>query len=167
MPAAGAIAADLAGLHLDHEDPAIRVADDDVRLALTDMAVVAAEPANTVEDRDVGPQDRAQPIDHEALSHGTLRHGGGRGVRAGGGRSGADRGVRPAGVRPAGSGGHVGHSVIHVPRRHSCPADIRAPFRRRLGLGVAGVIVASAVSDAIVIVRVAGEHATAQHGATH
>ncbi len=117
------------------------------------MTVIAGEPANTVEDRDLGPQDRAQPLDHEALSRGALRQGGGagRGGRAGGGRGGR-----------AGRGrGHVTHSVIHA------LADIRAPptfvplGRWRLGLAVAGVIVASAVSDAIVIVRVASEHATA------
>ena len=67
VPRSGAVTADLAGLHLDDEQAAIRVADDDVRLALVLVAVVAHEPADVREDEHLRPDDSPKSVHDEAF----------------------------------------------------------------------------------------------------
>ncbi len=64
------VAADLPRLHLDDEDPAIRVTDDDIGLALADVPALARKPAHVMEERDIGREHGAQPVHDKALGLG-------------------------------------------------------------------------------------------------
>ncbi len=74
-PPAGLEPPDLAGLDLDDQDPAIRVADDDVGFAFAHVAAVARDPSDVVQQRHVRWRDRPKPLDDESFSGRACRSG--------------------------------------------------------------------------------------------
>ena len=66
-PAPEAVAADGPGLDLDGEEAALRVGDQDVRLALAQDAAVAHEPGQVREHRELGGQRVAEAVEDVAL----------------------------------------------------------------------------------------------------
>ena len=66
-PPTRTVPSDPAGLHLDHEDAALGVADHDVRLAATVSPALAKEPLHVREDGDGIRQNGAEAFVHQAL----------------------------------------------------------------------------------------------------